>query len=236
MYERFTDRARKVMRLATQEACRCHHQYIATEHLLLGLITKGSGVAAHALQNLDIDLHRVRAEVEKMIVAGPVVARSGKLPQTPRLKKTIEYTLDEARHLNHNYIGTEHLLLGLLREQEGVAAQVLFNLGAKLEDVRGEVQRLLGVKTISSPRSGRSPAGFELVARRAGLWTRKHQISCIFGGGLLTTLVGAVAGVNFVGLGRANIGALVAGGTYVIAVAIACLASRARKGFGRKLS
>ncbi|GHT35831.1 ATP-dependent Clp protease ATP-binding protein [Planctomycetales bacterium] len=143
-YERFTDRARKVLQLANQEAQRFNHEYIGTEHLLLGLIKEGNGVAANVLKNLDIDLRKIRHEVEKLVRSGPDLVTMGKLPQTPRAKKAIEYAVEEARNLNHNYVGTEHLLLGLLREQEGVAAQVLMNLGLKLEEVRREVLNLLG--------------------------------------------------------------------------------------------
>ena len=144
MYERFTDRARKVMQLANQEAQRFNHEYIGTEHILLGLIKEGSGVAANVLKNLDVDLRKIRLEVEKLVQSGPDMVTMGKLPQTPRAKKVIEYSMEEARSLNHNYVGTEHILLGLLREQEGVAAQVLMNLGLKLEEVREEVLNLLG--------------------------------------------------------------------------------------------
>ncbi len=144
MYERFTDRARKVMQLANQEAQRFNHEYIGTEHILLGLVKEGSGVAANVLKNLDVDLRKIRHEVENIVQSGPDMVTMGKLPQTPRAKKVIEYAMEEARNLNHNYVGTEHLLLGLLREQEGVAAQVLMNLGMKLEDVREEVLNLLG--------------------------------------------------------------------------------------------
>jgi ATP-dependent Clp protease ATP-binding subunit ClpC len=144
MYERFTDRARKVMQLANQEAQRFNHEYIGTEHILLGLVKEGSGVAANVLKNLDVDLRKIRLEVEKIVQHGPDIVSMGKLPQTPRAKKVIEYSMEEARNLNHNYVGTEHILLGLLREQEGVAAQVLMNLGLKLEDVREEVLNLLG--------------------------------------------------------------------------------------------
>src|SRR6476661_6637834 len=144
MYERFTDRARKVMQLANQEAQRFNHEYIGTEHILLGLVKEGSGVAANVLKNLDVDLRKIRLEVEKLVQSGPDMVTMGKLPQTPRAKKVIEYSMEEARNLNHNYVGTEHILLGLLREQEGVAAQVLMNLGLKLEEVREEVLNLLG--------------------------------------------------------------------------------------------
>src|SRR5437016_4892977 len=144
MFERFTDRARKVMALANQEAQRFNHEYIGTEHILLGLVKEGSGVGANVLKNLDVDLRKVRLEVEKLVKSGPDMVTMGKLPQTPRAKKVIEYAIEEARNLNHNYVGTEHLLLGLLREQDGVAAQVLMNLGIKLEEVREEVLNLLG--------------------------------------------------------------------------------------------
>src|SRR5579871_2963049 len=144
MYERFTDRARKVMQLANQEAQRFNHEYIGTEHILLGLVKEGSGVAANVLKNLEVDLRKIRLEVEKIVQSGPDMVTMGKLPQTPRAKKVIEYAIEEARNLNHNYVGTEHLLLGLLREQEGVAAQVLMNLNLKLDEVREEVLNLLG--------------------------------------------------------------------------------------------
>ena len=147
MFERFTDRARKVMALANQEAQRFNHEYIGTEHILLGLVKEGSGVGANVLKNLDVDLRKVRLEVEKLVKSGPDMVTMGKLPQTPRAKKVIEYAIEEARNLNHNYVGTEHLLLGLLREHDGVAAQVLMNLGLRLEEVREEVLNLLGAGT-----------------------------------------------------------------------------------------
>src|SRR5689334_8799834 len=159
MYERFTDRARKVMQLANQEAQRFNHEYIGTEHILLGLVKEGSGVAANVLKNLDVDLRKIRLEVEKLVQSGPEMVTMGKLPQTPRAKKVIEYSMEEARNLNHNYVGTEHILLGLLREQEGVAAQVLMNLGLKLEEVREEVLNLLGHGIEGGEGGERSPSG-----------------------------------------------------------------------------
>jgi len=159
MYERFTDRARKVMQLANQEAQRFNHEYIGTEHILLGLVKEGSGVAANVLKNLDVDLRKIRLEVEKIVQSGPDMVTMGKLPQTPRAKKVIEYSMEEARNLNHNYVGTEHILLGLLREQEGVAAQVLMNLGLKLEDVREEVLNLLGHGMETSEAGERAVSG-----------------------------------------------------------------------------
>jgi ATP-dependent Clp protease ATP-binding subunit ClpC len=168
MFERFTDRARKVMALANQEAQRFNHEYIGTEHILLGLVKEGSGVGANVLKNLDVDLRKVRLEVEKLVKAGPEMVTMGKLPQTPRAKKVIEYAIEEARNLNHNYVGTEHLLLGLLREHDGVAAQVLRNLGLKLEEVREEVLNLLGASNESEEAPGGGGGGGGLAGAGGG--------------------------------------------------------------------
>src|SRR3954464_2179695 len=159
MFERFTDRARKVMALANQEAQRFNHEYIGTEHILLGLVKEGSGVGANVLKNLDVDLCKVRLEVEKLVKSGPDMVTMGKLPQKPRAKKVIEYAIEEARNLNHNYVGTEHLLLGLLREHDGVAAQVLMNLNLKLEEVREEVLNLLGAGVESEEQPAEKQSG-----------------------------------------------------------------------------
>jgi len=162
MFDRFTDRARKVMSLARQEAERLNHDYIGTEHILLGLVKEGSGVAANVLENLDVDLEKVRMEVEKLVKPSPDVVTMGQLPFTPRAKKVLEYAIDEARALDHNYVGTEHLLLGLLREQEGLAAQVLMNLHLKLEDVRQEVLEFLGAENRQQKeQAGGQPADKE---------------------------------------------------------------------------
>ncbi|MBM4054473.1 MAG: ATP-dependent Clp protease ATP-binding subunit [Planctomycetes bacterium] len=153
MFDRFTDRARKVMALAREEARRFNHEYIGTEHILLGLVKEGSGVAANVLQNLDIELKKIRLEIEKIVQSGSDLVSVGQLPFTPRVKKVLEYAMEEARALGHNYIGTEHLLLGLLKEQEGVAAQVLLNLGVKPEEVREEVIGLLGSEAAQNNQS-----------------------------------------------------------------------------------
>lgn len=142
MFERFTDRARKVMAFANQEAINFCHEYIGTEHILLGLIKEGSGVGANALKNLGVDLFKVRSVTEKLIKRGPTEPAVAKLTQTPRVKKFIEYSIAEARELNHNYVGTEHLLLGLMKE-DGVAAQVLKYPGIDSQTVREEVINLL---------------------------------------------------------------------------------------------
>ena len=166
MFERFTDRARKVMALANQEAQRFNHEYIGTEHILLGLVKEGSGVGANVLKNLGVDLRKVRLEVEKLVRSGPDMVTMGKLPQTPRAKKVIEYAIEEARNLNHNYVGTEHLLLGLLREHDGVAAQVLMNLGLKLEEVREEVLNLLGAGVEGEEADATGATGGAAAARK----------------------------------------------------------------------
>ena len=142
MFERFTNRARRVVVLAQEEARMLNHNYVGTEHLLLGLIHEGQGTAAKALESLGIGLDMVRREVEEVIGEGQE-APSGHIPFTPRAKKVLELSLREALELNHNYIGTEHILLGLIREGEGVAAQVLVRLGADLDRVRQQVIDLL---------------------------------------------------------------------------------------------
>lgn len=141
MYDRYTDRARKVMQLANQQALRFNLEYIGTEHVLLGLIEEGSGVAAGVLKSLDIDLSKIRLEIEKLVLRGRDTVGTRWLPQTPRVKKAIDYAIDESRSLNHNHVGTEHLLLGLLRDSENVAAQLLMNQGLKFEQVREVLSR-----------------------------------------------------------------------------------------------
>ena len=142
MFEKFTDRARRVVVLAQEEARLLNHNYIGTEHILLGLIHEGQGVAARALESLGISLEDVRQNVVEMIGRGQE-APSGHIPFTPRAKKVLELSLRESQQLGHEYIGTEHILLGLIREGEGVAAQVLVKLGADLNRVRQQVLQLL---------------------------------------------------------------------------------------------
>ncbi len=156
MFDNFTERARKVLGLARQEAQKFNHEYIGTEHMLLGLILEGSGVAANVLRNMEIDLRKIRLEIEKLVQQGPqMVTAPGKLPFTPRAKRVIDLAKAEASQLGHEHIGTEHLLLGLLKENEGIAAQVLLNLGVRLEEVREEVLDLLGQDT----RAAGNPSG-----------------------------------------------------------------------------
>ncbi len=159
-FDKFTERARKVLNLAQEEAHRFNHNYIGTEHILLGLVREGDGVAARVLANLNVELHKVRAAVELIIGRneGLVI---GDVGLTPRAKKVVELAIDEARKLNHHYIGTEHLLLGLVREGEGIAAGVLESLGVSLEQVRTEVMNVLNASGGSQPqRSEPEPANF----------------------------------------------------------------------------
>ena len=142
VFERFTERARRVVVLATEEARRLGHNYIGTEHILLGLVHEGEGVAAKALESLEISLEDVRQQVEEIIGEGGSPP-TGHIPFTPRAKKVLELSLRESRHLGHNYIGTEHILLGLIREGEGVGPQVLTKHGVSMERVREEVVSLL---------------------------------------------------------------------------------------------
>src|SRR5215213_1180066 len=159
MFERFTDRARRVVVLAQEEARLLNHNYIGTEHILLGLIHEGEGVAAKALEQLGISLEAVRTQVEEIIGQGGS-SPSGHIPFTPRAKKVLELSLREALQLGHNYIGTEHILLGLIREGEGVAAQVLVKLGADLNRVRQQVIQLLsGFQGKETQTAGTAPEG-----------------------------------------------------------------------------
>ena len=164
MFNRFTERARKVLVLAKEEARRFSHDYIGTEHILLGLVRESEGVACAVLQNLGVDLERLRIEIEKLVSAGSGTSVLGDIPFTPRAKKALELAAEEARGLSHNYIGTEHILLGLLREKEGIASQVLFSTGVDLMGVRKEISVLLGggaqpqPNGVSAQASSKTPA------------------------------------------------------------------------------
>jgi len=152
MHDKFTERVRKVMYLAREEAARLKHDYIGTEHLLLGVIREGEGIAATVLNNLGLDLDAIRQAVESMVAATGGTLTIGEIPFTPRAKRVLELSVDEARQLGHNYVGTEHLLLGLIREGEGVAARVLLELGVDRKKVREETLKLLGgTPSVSQP-------------------------------------------------------------------------------------
>ncbi len=154
MFGRFTERAQQVLVLAQEEAKRLNHNFIGTEHLLLGLVREGSGIASRALQNMTVDLNRVRQEVERITPKGEKIIQQG-ISYTPRAKRVVELAIEESQNLGHNYVGTEHLMLGLVREGEGIAAQVLSNLGIDLKRARKEVIQLLG----GEEGSGKAPEG-----------------------------------------------------------------------------
>src|SRR5581483_9931699 len=167
MLERFTDRARRVVVLAQEEARRLDHNYIGTEHILLGLIREGEGVAANALKALGIGLGPVRQQVEEIIGRGQETPQ-GHIPFTPRAKKVLELSLRESKQLGHDYIGTEHILLGLIREGDGVAAQVLVKLGADRKRVRQQVIQLLHGRAAEEPGPG-AEVRPEMAGQRAGI-------------------------------------------------------------------
>ena len=144
MHDKFTERVRKVIFLAREEAARLQHGSIGTEHLLLGLLREGEGIAATVLSNLGLDLEAIRHAVENMVAQAGGTLTIGEIPFTSNAKRVLELSVDEARQLGHNYVGTEHLLLGLIREGEGVAAKVLMDMGVDRKKVRDETLKLLG--------------------------------------------------------------------------------------------
>jgi ATP-dependent Clp protease ATP-binding subunit ClpC len=155
----FTDRVRKVLAMAREEAIRLQHDYVGTEHILLGLIREGEGVAAAVLMNLNVDLEQIHERIEESVKKGKATIALGELPYTSRAKKVLEYAMAEARELNHSYVGTEHLLLGLLREEKGIAAQVLNSLGLTLDEARGETLKLLGSEVSPSQPTSQASGG-----------------------------------------------------------------------------
>jgi len=188
MFNRFTERARKVIILAKEEAKRFNHDYIGTEHILLGLIREGEGVAAAVFRSLGLSSENIRLEVEKLVQTGPSTIVSGDIPFTPKAKKVIELAMDEARSLGHNYIGTEHLLLGLIREGEGVASQVLLNLGLDLTKVRSEVMALLGSgapsqSAPSSPSYKTKTPALDAFGRDLTALARENKLDPVIGRG-----------------------------------------------------
>jgi ATP-dependent Clp protease ATP-binding subunit ClpC len=188
LFERFTNRARRVVVLAQEEARMLNHNYIGTEHILLGLIHEGEGVAAKALESLNISLEAVRQQVEEIIGQGQA-APTGHIPFTPRAKKVLELSLREALQLGHNYLGTEHILLGLIREGEGVAAQVLQKLGAHLDRVRETViQHLHGYPPAVTYREMPTPSPFEE--------REKIVLSLLIHEGMATSEIAEVLGVS----------------------------------------
>ena len=164
----FTDRVRKVLAMAREEAIRLQHDYVGTEHILLGLIREGEGVAAAVLTNLSVDLDQIHERVEESVRKGKATIALGELPYTSRAKKVLEFAMAEARDFNHSYVGTEHLLLGLLREEKGIAAQVLNSLGVSLEEARAETLKVLGSDVSPSEPAGIGAASPQQSGQKAG--------------------------------------------------------------------
>ena len=158
MFERFTERARKVIILAREEAIRLGHNFVGTEHLLLGLIREGDGLAVAILKKLNVSISALKAEIEKVVAVGTEFSPAGEIPFTPQAKKVLEYAISEARSLSHNYIGTEHLLLGLIREGEGIASLVLRDFGVSVAAAKSQAQELLGEQASKQPTANRTPA------------------------------------------------------------------------------
>lgn len=154
MFERFTDRARIVMALANQEACRFNQEYIGTEHIFLGLLKEGSGAGATVLRNFNVDLLKMQKEITKSMAEGTEMNKAGKLPHTMKAKMAIEHAIGEARALNHDYIGTEHLLLGIMRETEGITAQVMKRHNITYEQVKEKIVELTGAKEKQQSQTG----------------------------------------------------------------------------------
>src|SRR3990167_2989437 len=157
MFDKFTNRAKQVIKLAKKEAQRLNHNYLGTEHVLLGLLKLGQGIAVNVLRNLNLDYDTIRTEVEKIVGFGPEIQVYGDPALTGKVKKVFEFANEEAANLNHNYVGTEHLLLALLRQTDGVAAQVLENLNINLKEVRKEVLKELETFNLQLPPIGTTP-------------------------------------------------------------------------------
>jgi len=186
-WSKFTENARKVISLANLECQRFNHDFVGTEHILLGLIKVGTGAAAHVLHNLNIEYKTVRLEVEKLVAPGPETVTMGQIHFTPRAKKVLELAVEEAHALGHNYVGTEHLLLGLLREQDGVAARALTNLGLKLDRVRQEVLNLVGADVseqtgeMTEGRSKRKTTALDSFGRDLTEQARQNELDPVIG-------------------------------------------------------
>ncbi|HEY3324725.1 MAG TPA: anthranilate phosphoribosyltransferase [Planctomycetota bacterium] len=200
MFDRFTDRARKVFSYARKEAERLKHNYIGTEHVLLGLLMEGSGVAANVLENMGVDLEAARLQVAKVAKPTPGDFTKDKLPFTHHCKRALEFTIDEARALDHQYVGTEHLLLGLLREPKCRGAEVLMKLGLKLEDVRTEVLEFLGAEVLQPLASPQIPMSFP-ISRQLEILLSRRDLSREEATELMTAIVeGRAGGASIAGI------------------------------------
>jgi ATP-dependent Clp protease ATP-binding subunit ClpA len=200
-FDKFTERARRVLQLAQEEAQRFKHNYIGTEHLLLGLLREGEGVAAKVLNNLGVELDKVRSAVEFIIGQGDRTV-AGDIGLTPRARKVIELSVDEARRLNHHYIGTEHLLLGLVREGEGIAAGVLESLGVSLDKVRSQVIYVLNQSAAYSQQEGGATRPISEIEQKVGATrtvTEREEVSEQLDDGARRTVRLAIQGANLRG-------------------------------------
>jgi ATP-dependent Clp protease ATP-binding subunit ClpC len=224
MHNRFTDRAKKVMQLASQEAQRFNHEYVGTEHILIGIVKEGCGVAAKVLKNLGVDSPRICFEVDKIVQSGPEALTPGMPRPTPRAKRMLEYSIEEARRLNQHHVGTEHLLLGILRDADTVAAQVLLNLGLRLDQVREELLKSLAQDDQSGTRGTTPALGGDSTAppiaaraARGGVsyWAARRRDTWLIVWSALGAFVGgmsrSVAGSGQAAIAYAVAGALVFG-------------------------
>ncbi len=182
MFERFTERARKVIILAREEAIRLGHNFVGTEHLLLGLVREGDGLAVAILKKLNVNLTTLKGEIEKIVSVGSQGSPAGEVPFTPQAKKVLEYAISEARSMGHNYIGTEHLLLGLIREGEGIASLVLRDVGVTIPAAKAQAQELLGEQASKAPAAGRTPALDEFGLDLTGM-ARQGKLDPVIGRG-----------------------------------------------------
>lgn len=179
MFDRFTNRARKIIGLARQEAQRLNHEYVSTEHLLLGLIIEGQGTGYSALRNLDINFDSIAKAIESIVQSGPPMITNGGSAFTPRAKKSLELAVEEASQLGVNYVGTEHLLLGLIRENEGVAAVVLKTMNLDYATIREEITEMLGISELKEPSM--SDPVVTLIKRRVKLLSEPSEIEKKYG-------------------------------------------------------
>ena len=181
MFERFTERARRVIILAREEAGRFRHDFVGTEHVLLGLIRDGEGIATAVLQRLGLRLETVKAEVERALAGFPKTLTFGEVPFTPQAKRVLELSIEEARQLGHNYIGTEHLLLGLMKEGQSIAAKILESLGARLDEVRQETLALLGDQYYPRPKKRSQTPVLDEFARDLTQLARETKLDPVIG-------------------------------------------------------
>ena len=181
MFERFTERARRVIILAREEAGRFRHDFVGTEHVLLGLIRDGEGIATAVLQRLGLRLETVKAEVERALAGFPKTLTFGEVPFTPQAKRVLELSIEEARQLGHNYIGTEHLLLGLMKEGQSIAAKILESLGARLDEVRQETLALLGDQYYPRPKKRSQTPVLDEFARDLTQLARESKLDPVIG-------------------------------------------------------